>query len=232
MTLTFAVGLLALAPVVSRALPAQTVVTPPAGKSMGVRVTPFLIMRLMILVIVVLAVAPFQPGAAPSAQTMKTVTAVSDTTRRPLTVASVVGCYDLSRTAWYNLPRVRIGEVAWPDSLLAPGRSDLQFGYQHEPPRQVRMLLDADGREGGAQWHPLEPKGPDTLGVHRWGERGWRIRGNSVVAYWSNGFVGVRLNMLATDFGLEGTAVATSDVVGPFPVPAARVTLLRTRCRD
>lgn len=189
-------------------------------------------MRSMKLLLVILVVVPFQPGSAPSAQSVKPAITTSDTTRRPLTVSSVAGCYDLSRTAWYNLPRVRIGEVAWPDSLLAPGRVDLQFGYQHEPPRHVRMLLDADGRESGAQWHQLEPEGPDTLGVHRGGERGWRVRGNSVIAYWSNGFVGVRLNMHATDFGLAGTAVATSDVVGPFPVPATRVTLLRTRCRD
>lgn len=156
----------------------------------------------------------------------------TDSTLDSLTASHVAGCYDLSRTAWYRLPPVRVNHVTWPDSLLSSGDSALQFGHQHEPPRHVRMLLEPGPFDAGTQWHRLEPQGPDTLALGRFGMRGWRVRDASVIAFWSTGFVGVRLNLLVTDFGMEGTAVATSDVIGPAPIPAARVTLLRARCRD
>ena len=179
---------------------------------------------------VVLALGACAPNPKASTQVLPSPVAIVSDTSVVLTSAAVAGCYDLSRTGWYSVPARRLGETAWPDTVVA--RADSLYLRDREPPRHVRLLLDP-ARSGRAQgWLALEPEGPDR-GAHRGlGERYWRVFGATVQAVWTNGFIGVHLTVQPTAFGLEGVAVAFSDVVGPFPIPAARVTLLRTRCRD
>ena len=151
-------------------------------------------------------------------------------TRVGLTSAAVAGCYDLSRTGWYSVPSRRLGDAAWPDTVIA--RSDSSYLRDREPPRHIKLLLQPARSTAARDWLALEPEGPDRGAHPGFGERYWRVFGDTVRAVWTNGFIGVHLAVQPTAFGFEGVAVAFSDVVGPFPIPAARVTLLRTRCRD
>ena len=178
---------------------------------------------------VALALGACAPHPKESARIASSPVAIATDTSMGLSSAAVAGCYDLSRTAWYDVPRARWIGAAWPDTVSV--RSDNTHMREHEPPRHVRLSLDtADFRfERGLR---LDPTGPDGYGQVLLSHRVWGVVGDSVFAVWSTGFAGVRLSLRPTAYGLEGLAVAFTDVVGPFPIPAARVTLLRTRCRE
>jgi hypothetical protein len=186
-------------------------------------------MKRSALALVAIAAVVLVPGADVPAQVGSKPGAVQSDTSNRLSPAAVAGCYDLSRTSWYDVPRARIFGAAWPDTV--PTRRDSTLLHEHEPPRHVRLALDTVKFQFGSGLQ-LEPIGPDGYGQVLLSYRMWGVRGDSVVAIWSTGFAGVRLNLRPTAYGLEGVAVADHDVVGPFPIPAARVTLLRTRCRD
>jgi hypothetical protein len=130
------------------------------------------------------------------------------------------------------LPARRMFDVAWPDTVPSPmpDPGSLELRAQHEPPSHIRLGPDTVSRSA-ARGYSLEPGGPDTLGLARVGSRAWSVRGDTIVLVWSTGWAGARLTLMETPYGLEGVAVAFTDVI-TSSLPAARVTLLRAPCRE
>lgn len=156
-----------------------------------------------------------------------------DSAQRPaLDTGRVAGCYDVTRTAWYPLESRRFSDVVWPDTLPAPlmGARTLESLAQHEPPFHLHLSLDS-ARFDRTVGHVLEPPGPDTLGRTRIGGRIWYVKRDTLVLTWSTGFAGVTLVLQQKPYGFDGTAIGFTDVISGS-LPAARVVLLRTRCRE
>jgi hypothetical protein len=121
--------------------------------------------------------------------------------------ARLSGCYALALGAW-NPPRTA---------------GDEPF----QTPPSVFALLDSIGENAFERGQRIARP---TIGVQG-GSASWRrTSADSVRVDWTNGYVGVRLDLEVTPRGLEGTATAFSDVVRGQPWPSAPATAVRASC--
>ncbi|MFO7894488.1 MAG: hypothetical protein R6U63_12200 [Longimicrobiales bacterium] len=140
-------------------------------------------------------------------------------------IVPVAGCYRLELGEW-SPPRGE-GETAYP---TPPERFELTAVRAPNDPEGVRAegtpvmemsrlllrsVIDADplgiGGPPGAYWAPL---GPDSLRL-----------------VWSNGFVGVALEVAVRGDTLQGVARGSSDVSAP-PLPTAPARAVRVSCDE
>ena len=94
----------------------------------------------------------------------------------------------------------------------------------HQPPRAFRLDTASISIDG---YHRVEPN------IARLGNRmqpGWRVSApDSVHVFWSSGFAGVDLKLVARGDTLKGIARAFHDVIGPVQ-PTAPVVAVRIAC--
>lgn len=145
--------------------------------------------------------------------------------RGMMDIAAVAGCYRLELGEWSPPRGAGEGPYQTPPDVF-----ELTDSVGPAAENVERRGLAAVSEQGRPLLRPLiEPEG-DRMGGHPLGY--WRTASSdSVHLVWSNGFIGVALEMAVRGDTLKGVARGSSDVSTP-PLPTAPARAVRVSCEE